>query len=66
MLSGMSDATSFDWGALPLVEAEERAAPTPKASWPLMGDVLVSRGGVPEHLIQWRRAMGEDDPEPLL
>ena len=51
---------------LPLVEAQERAVPAPKPSWPLMGDVLASRGGVPEHLIQWRRAMGEDDPEPKL
>ncbi|WP_093973291.1 hypothetical protein [Boseongicola aestuarii] len=62
----MSDAASSDWGVFPRVEAEERRAPTPKANWPLMGDVLASRGGVPEHLIQWQRAMGEHDPEPLL
>ncbi|MBT8413963.1 MAG: hypothetical protein KJO30_06475 [Boseongicola sp.] len=62
----MSDATSSLWDNVPMVEARERVAPAPKTSWPLMGDVLASRGGVPEHLIQWRRAMGEDDPEPKL
>ena len=32
----------------------------------LMGDIVSHRAGVPEHLIQWRRRMGEDDPEPWL
>lgn len=31
-----------------------------------MGDIVASRGGVPEHLIQWRRTQGEDDPAPQL
>jgi len=62
----MVDATSSSWDAGPLYEVEKRARPAPKIHWPLMGDVLASRGGVPEHLIQWRRAMGEDDPEPRL
>ena len=31
-----------------------------------MGDITGFRGGVPEHLIQWRRAAGEEDPEPQL
>jgi len=31
-----------------------------------MGDFMTSRGGVPEHLIEWRRVSGEDDPEPQL
>ena len=35
-------------------------------SWALMGDSLACRGGVPEILIEWRRARGEDLPEPQL
>lgn len=46
--------------------SEDRPALAPKESWPLMGDVHTARGGVPEHLIQWRRAAGESDPEPQL
>ena len=34
--------------------------------WPLMGDVASARGGVPEILIQWRRAEGANDPDPQL
>jgi hypothetical protein len=51
-------------------EAPERAdagpAPPRPAShdWPLMGDIVSSRGGVPEHLIRWRRAEGGPDPDP--
>jgi len=62
----MSDATSLDWGASPIYETNQRIQSPPKPSWPLMGDILTSRGGVPEHLIQWRRVSGEDDPEPQI
>jgi hypothetical protein len=31
-----------------------------------MGDIVSARGGVPEHLIRWRRAEGEPDPAPAL
>ena len=46
------------------------AAPAPPparraADWPLMGDIVSHRAGVPEHLIRWRRAEGEDDPAPM-
>lgn len=37
-------------------------APVPKADWPLMCDVATCRAGVPEALILWRRARGEDPP----
>ncbi|MBT8456098.1 MAG: hypothetical protein HKO95_05675 [Rhodobacteraceae bacterium] len=47
-------------------EAETAPEPKPRHSWPLMGDVASARGGVPEVLIQWRRAQGEDDPAPQL
>ena len=36
------------------------------SGWPLMGDIVSHRAGVSEHLIQWRRSMGEGDPEPML
>lgn len=62
----MSDATSSEWGIAPPFPADERAKHAPKPHWPLMGDVVSARVGVPEHLIQWRRARGEDDPEPRL
>ena len=46
----------------------DETAPTPpkprSAGWPLMSDVATHRAGVPELLIQWRRARGEDDPDP--
>lgn len=48
-------------------EAEDSAAgATPRHHGPplLMGDIVARRGGVPELLIQWRRAQGEDDPAP--
>ena len=45
---------------------EEKSPPRAKPSWALMGDISGFRGGVPEHLIQWRRAAGEEDPEPQL
>ncbi len=50
-----------------LWEAEDTAEPAarPKVRPPLlMGDVVSARGGVPELLIQWRRAEGQDDPDP--
>ncbi len=49
--------------------ATEDVAPTPSrgtAGWPLIGDIVAMRGGVPEHLIQWRREEGASDPEPQL
>lgn len=36
----------------------------PKADWPLMGDIVSARAGIPDHLIHWQRAKGEDDPSP--
>jgi hypothetical protein len=62
----MSDTVS-----LPYPFALEPAAfarpPRPtKASWSLMGDIVSARGGVPEHLIEWCRASGEDDPASQL
>ena len=47
-------------------DALDRAPPAPprRADWPLMGDIVSARGGVPEHLIRWRRARGEPDPAP--
>lgn len=52
----------FDIGT---AEAEDTAAPRPaRHLWPLMGDIASARGGVPELLIQWRRAEGNDDPDP--
>ena len=55
-------ADSVSWNDLPIDEAARPKAR--KADWPLMGDILSHRAGVPEHLIQWRRAMGEEDPAP--
>lgn len=42
----------------------EAPAPRPRvaADWPLMGDIVSHRMGIPEHLIRWRRAEREDDP----
>ncbi len=45
---------------------EARPAAPRKADWPLMGDIVSHRAGVPEHLIRWRRAEGDTDPEPML
>lgn len=47
-------------------EAETPTAPRrPRAAAPpLIGDIVTARGGVPEHLVQWRRAEGEADPDP--
>ncbi len=49
--------------ALPARDAERKP---PRTSWALMGDIGAARGGVPEILIEWRRARGEDDPAPQL
>jgi hypothetical protein len=46
-------------------EAHARARPA-SHDWPLMGDIVSARGGVPEHLIRWRRAEDQTDPEPQL
>ena len=55
-------STGF-WGRDVRVE-RDRPAPAPKASWPLMGDIVSHRAGIPEHLIQWRRAENAPDPIP--
>ena len=49
-----------------LLREGESPPPRRAAGWPLMGDITGHRGGVPEHLIQWRRAEGEHDPAPQL
>lgn len=48
--------------------AEDETAPRrpARSSWALMGDIHAYRGGVPEILIEWRRAQGEDLPKPQL
>ncbi|QMU58342.1 MAG: hypothetical protein GKR98_09140 [Boseongicola sp.] len=61
----MSDFTADFPLSLELDAAKAPRKPS-KVSWPLMGDVVTVRAGVPEHLIQWNRAAGEDDPEPQL
>lgn len=63
----MSDARTAPMELFGTWEADAaRPSPQPKPSWPLMGDIIACRGGVPEHLIQWRRTQGEDDPAPQL
>ncbi len=60
----MTASRSMDgvWNA---IENANTARPGTKRRPPLlMGDIVAARGGVPEFLIQWRRAEGEDDPEP--
>jgi hypothetical protein len=47
-----------------LTVAESQPRQSAIRDWPLMGDILSARGGVPEHLIRWRRAEGADDPRP--
>ncbi len=47
-------------------EATAPEQPQRRPGWVLMGDIVSHRAGVAEHLIQWRRAMGEADPEPML
>jgi hypothetical protein len=48
------------------VEAAPAPAKPPRHDWPLMGDIVAARGGVPEHLILWRRAQSRPDPDPDL
>lgn len=61
----MSDASFFDVSAE--ARAEPKAEPRRRSpGWTLMGDIVSHRAGVPEHLIQWCRSTGEDDPEPML
>ncbi len=38
-----------------------RPEPSAKTTWALIGDINSHRAGIPEHLIEWRRAKGEDD-----
>lgn len=47
-------------------EATVSRPSAPKTDWPLMGDVVTVRAGVPEALILWRRARGESLPDPDL
>ncbi len=68
----MNDVMSRHW-LWPFVhwslELDAPASPAPsslKHDWPLMGDIVTMRGGIPEHLIQWGRATGENDPAPRL
>ena len=58
--------TALTAQSLPLPAEREAERQPPKPTWPLMGDVASFRAGVPEALIQWRRAQGEDDPAPQL
>ncbi len=69
MASSDTNPTAF-WPSLKLAREKSVARtdqkPVPQPYWPLMGDITGSRGGVPEILIQWRRAQGEEDPTPRL
>ncbi len=47
-----------------LLRTETRQDEAPKDDWPLMGDVASFRAGVPEAVIRWRAARGEDAPRP--
>lgn len=58
--------TALTAKSLALPREDEAKRLPPKPTWPLMGDVASFRAGVPEALIQWRRARGEDDPAPQL
>ncbi|MDD9921665.1 MAG: hypothetical protein OXQ92_05200 [Boseongicola sp.] len=60
----MSDATVNIW--IPEATSGTGKPSKPKKDWPLMGDIVSHRAGVPDHLIQWRRAQNEPDPEPTL
>ncbi len=63
----MTTLTAFflgDWTAE--AEAPTRPPRPARQGWAMIGDVGMARGGVPEILIQWRRAQGEDDPKPQL
>lgn len=40
--------------------------PPHDTGWAMMSDVGSSRAGVPEALIQWRRARGEAQPAPMI
>jgi len=52
--------SSWAWPAEPTTSRPQPA----KLDWPLMGDVSTIRAGVPEALVQWRRARGETPPAP--
>ena len=54
---------SLTWPLGTAATAPDPARPR-SPHWPLMGDIVSARGGVPEHLIRWRRAEGEPDPDP--
>ena len=55
----MAEVLRQDWTAIP---EDEATGPRPRVAsdWPLMGDILTHRMEMPEHLIRWRRAKGED------
>lgn len=57
------------WAAWLLYTPQEEVRPwTPPSDlgWAMMSDVGSCRAGVPDALIQWRRARGETPPEPML
>ena len=55
----MSDTTAgFDLSSEDTLPAAPR-----KTDWPLMSDIVSARYGMPDHLIRWNRAKGEDDPK---
>jgi hypothetical protein len=56
----MTDLTADSFAAA----AQSRNPNVPKDDWPLMADILSHRAGIPEHLIRWRRAEGNPDPDP--
>ena len=62
----MNDGMTADGSLLAILDRDGTPQRPAKTSWPLMCDVHGCRAGVPEHLIQWRRAAGEDDPDPQL
>ena len=57
------------WVAWLLYTPQEIVQPwTPPSDigWPMISDLGSFRAGVPETLIQWRRARGESRPDPML
>lgn len=50
------------------IRAKQAATVEPRprvaADWPLIGDIVSHRAGLPEHLIRWRRAEGREAPLP--
>lgn len=59
-MGGMDEVLRRRWVDL---SAGETEAPRPRvaADWPLIGDIVTHRMEMPEHLIRWRKAEGEED-----